>query len=186
MKSTRTGAKNDAIGFRRSEPIILSDFLPQFYQGRVQGYGVVFCHVYFRATWTWDLTIRPRHQVTFQNCDVRSLSDKTKLIRNEQYPKNRFTYGPGYRNFMKLPRPVVVPSWMVPDAVPPPSRPSFLSLIIIIIISVTLIVIWFWINSALFVSKVKDAVSRTSDSIVKAELTTGVAAAATATDIIWM
>ncbi|GBN20232.1 hypothetical protein AVEN_220577-1 [Araneus ventricosus] len=26
------GAKNDVIGFRRSEPIILSDFLPQFYQ----------------------------------------------------------------------------------------------------------------------------------------------------------
>ncbi|GBM74114.1 hypothetical protein AVEN_144109-1 [Araneus ventricosus] len=33
MKSIRTRAKNDAIGFRRSEPIILSDFLPQFYQG---------------------------------------------------------------------------------------------------------------------------------------------------------
>ncbi|GBO29087.1 hypothetical protein AVEN_35088-1 [Araneus ventricosus] len=43
MKSTRTRAKNDVIGFRRSEPIILSDFLPQFYQGRVckyaTGYG---------------------------------------------------------------------------------------------------------------------------------------------------
>ncbi|GBN46675.1 hypothetical protein AVEN_254882-1 [Araneus ventricosus] len=34
MKSTRTRAKNDVIGSRRSEPIILSDFLPQFYQGR--------------------------------------------------------------------------------------------------------------------------------------------------------
>ncbi|GBL92670.1 hypothetical protein AVEN_119071-1 [Araneus ventricosus] len=33
MKSTRTRAKNDVIGSRRSEPIILSDFLPQFYQG---------------------------------------------------------------------------------------------------------------------------------------------------------
>ncbi|GBN53797.1 hypothetical protein AVEN_274207-1 [Araneus ventricosus] len=38
MKSTRTGGKNDVIGFRRSEPIILSDFLPQFYQGRVCKY----------------------------------------------------------------------------------------------------------------------------------------------------
>ncbi|GBM54983.1 hypothetical protein AVEN_82531-1 [Araneus ventricosus] len=34
MKSTRTRAKNDVIVSRRSEPIILSDFLPQFYQGR--------------------------------------------------------------------------------------------------------------------------------------------------------
>ncbi|GBL96114.1 hypothetical protein AVEN_104345-1 [Araneus ventricosus] len=39
MKSTRTRAKNDVIGFRRSEPIILSDFLPQFYQGRVCKYA---------------------------------------------------------------------------------------------------------------------------------------------------
>ncbi|GBN35974.1 hypothetical protein AVEN_22430-1 [Araneus ventricosus] len=39
MKSTRTRAKNDAIGSRRSEPIILSDFLPQFYQGRVCKYA---------------------------------------------------------------------------------------------------------------------------------------------------
>ncbi|GBO06553.1 hypothetical protein AVEN_73014-1 [Araneus ventricosus] len=42
MKSTRTRAKNDAIGSRRSEPIILSDFLPQFYQGRVWKYAVGF------------------------------------------------------------------------------------------------------------------------------------------------
>ncbi|GBO09310.1 hypothetical protein AVEN_275451-1 [Araneus ventricosus] len=39
MKSTRTRAKNDVIGCRRSEPIILSDFLPQFYQGRVCKYA---------------------------------------------------------------------------------------------------------------------------------------------------
>ncbi|GBN57924.1 hypothetical protein AVEN_136376-1 [Araneus ventricosus] len=39
MKSTRTRAKNDVIGFRRSEPIILSDFLPQLYQGRVYKYA---------------------------------------------------------------------------------------------------------------------------------------------------
>ncbi|GBM67927.1 hypothetical protein AVEN_185351-1 [Araneus ventricosus] len=39
MKSTRTRAKNDVIGSRRSEPIILSDFLPQFYQGRVCKYA---------------------------------------------------------------------------------------------------------------------------------------------------
>ncbi|GBO31142.1 hypothetical protein AVEN_249058-1, partial [Araneus ventricosus] len=39
MKSTRTRAKNDVISFRRSEPIILSDFLPQFYQGRVCKYA---------------------------------------------------------------------------------------------------------------------------------------------------
>ncbi|GBM69540.1 hypothetical protein AVEN_70425-1 [Araneus ventricosus] len=38
MKGTRTRAKNDVIGSRRSEPIILSDFLPQFYQGRVCKY----------------------------------------------------------------------------------------------------------------------------------------------------
>ncbi|GBN47691.1 hypothetical protein AVEN_229198-1, partial [Araneus ventricosus] len=39
MKSTRTRAKNDVIGSRRSEPIILFDFLPQFYQGRVCKYA---------------------------------------------------------------------------------------------------------------------------------------------------
>ncbi|GBM28891.1 hypothetical protein AVEN_128403-1 [Araneus ventricosus] len=39
MKSTRTRTKNDVIGSRRSEPIILSDFLPQFYQGRVCKYA---------------------------------------------------------------------------------------------------------------------------------------------------
>nr|GBM27206.1 hypothetical protein AVEN_69392-1 [Araneus ventricosus] len=39
MKSTRTRVKNDVIGSRRSEPIILSDFLPQFYQGRVCKYA---------------------------------------------------------------------------------------------------------------------------------------------------
>ncbi|GBN97172.1 hypothetical protein AVEN_181154-1 [Araneus ventricosus] len=39
MQSTRTRAKNDVIGSRRSEPIILSDFLPQFYQGRVCKYA---------------------------------------------------------------------------------------------------------------------------------------------------
>ncbi|GBL78928.1 hypothetical protein AVEN_48900-1 [Araneus ventricosus] len=39
MKSTRTRAKNDVIGSRRSQPIILSDFLPQFYQGRVCKYA---------------------------------------------------------------------------------------------------------------------------------------------------
>ncbi|GBL85270.1 Multiple PDZ domain protein [Araneus ventricosus] len=39
MKSTRTRAKNDVIGSRRRKPIILSDFLPQFYQGRVCKYA---------------------------------------------------------------------------------------------------------------------------------------------------
>ncbi|GBN45041.1 hypothetical protein AVEN_64460-1 [Araneus ventricosus] len=39
MKSTRTRGKSDVIGSRRSEPIILSDFLPQFYQGRVWKYA---------------------------------------------------------------------------------------------------------------------------------------------------
>ncbi|GBN37545.1 hypothetical protein AVEN_135909-1 [Araneus ventricosus] len=39
MKSTRTRAKNDVIGSRRSEPIILSNFLSQFYQGRVCKYA---------------------------------------------------------------------------------------------------------------------------------------------------
>ncbi|GBL53426.1 hypothetical protein AVEN_119991-1 [Araneus ventricosus] len=39
MKSTRTRAKNDVISSRRSEPIILSHFLPQFYQGRVCKYA---------------------------------------------------------------------------------------------------------------------------------------------------
>ncbi|GBL95860.1 hypothetical protein AVEN_227109-1 [Araneus ventricosus] len=39
MKSTHTRAKNDVIGSRRSEPILLSDFLPQFYQGRVCKYA---------------------------------------------------------------------------------------------------------------------------------------------------
>ncbi|GBO23921.1 hypothetical protein AVEN_22237-1, partial [Araneus ventricosus] len=34
MKSTRTRAKNDVTGSQRSEPIMLSDFLPQLYQGR--------------------------------------------------------------------------------------------------------------------------------------------------------
>ncbi|GBN57359.1 hypothetical protein AVEN_151178-1 [Araneus ventricosus] len=41
-KSTCARAKNDVIGSRRSEPIILSDFLPQFYQGR-------FCKYAYRA-----------------------------------------------------------------------------------------------------------------------------------------
>ncbi|GBM60697.1 hypothetical protein AVEN_43044-1 [Araneus ventricosus] len=44
MKSTRTRAKNDVIGSRRSEPIIFSDFLPQFYQGRVCKYAA-WCKV---------------------------------------------------------------------------------------------------------------------------------------------
>ncbi|GBO44354.1 hypothetical protein AVEN_16655-1 [Araneus ventricosus] len=44
MKSTRTRAKNDVIGSRRSEPIILSDFLPQFYQGRVCKYASGWKH----------------------------------------------------------------------------------------------------------------------------------------------
>ncbi|GBN56370.1 hypothetical protein AVEN_190201-1, partial [Araneus ventricosus] len=48
MKNTRTRAKNDVIGSRRSEPIILSDFLPQFYQGRVCKYapGTAFFQEY--------------------------------------------------------------------------------------------------------------------------------------------
>ncbi|GBM18405.1 hypothetical protein AVEN_72744-1 [Araneus ventricosus] len=39
MKSTCTRGKNVDTGSRRSEPIILSDFLPQFYQGRVCKYA---------------------------------------------------------------------------------------------------------------------------------------------------
>ncbi|GBM38089.1 hypothetical protein AVEN_203215-1 [Araneus ventricosus] len=45
MKSTRTRAKNDVIGSRRSESIILSDFLPQFYQGRVCKYATRLIHL---------------------------------------------------------------------------------------------------------------------------------------------
>ncbi|GBO29034.1 hypothetical protein AVEN_214045-1 [Araneus ventricosus] len=50
MKSTRTRAKNDVIGCRRSEPIILSDFLPRFYQGRVckYAYGAFVGSGFFR------------------------------------------------------------------------------------------------------------------------------------------
>ncbi|GBN69546.1 hypothetical protein AVEN_272677-1, partial [Araneus ventricosus] len=43
MRSTRTRAKNDVIGSRQSEPIILSDFLPHFYQGRVCKYASRWC-----------------------------------------------------------------------------------------------------------------------------------------------
>ncbi|GBN92853.1 hypothetical protein AVEN_164643-1 [Araneus ventricosus] len=39
MKSTCARGKNDVTGSRRSEPIILSDFLPQFYKGRVCKYA---------------------------------------------------------------------------------------------------------------------------------------------------
>ncbi|GBN80922.1 hypothetical protein AVEN_213905-1 [Araneus ventricosus] len=46
MKSTRTRAKNDVFGSRRSEPIILSNFLPQFYQGRVCKYAFRWCQRY--------------------------------------------------------------------------------------------------------------------------------------------
>ncbi|GBM52280.1 hypothetical protein AVEN_51716-1 [Araneus ventricosus] len=49
MKSTRTRAKNDFIGSRRSEPIILSDFLPQFYQGRVCKYATGACSEYKKS-----------------------------------------------------------------------------------------------------------------------------------------
>ncbi|GBN38603.1 hypothetical protein AVEN_147028-1 [Araneus ventricosus] len=43
MKSTLTRAKNDVIGSRRSELIILSDLVPQFYQGRVSCSIAVTC-----------------------------------------------------------------------------------------------------------------------------------------------
>ncbi|GBM62950.1 hypothetical protein AVEN_160230-1 [Araneus ventricosus] len=56
MKSTRTRAKNDVIGSRRSEPIILSDFLPQFYQGRVCKYATGYSkwHIVEAAVAYWQ------------------------------------------------------------------------------------------------------------------------------------
>ncbi|GBO12777.1 hypothetical protein AVEN_192620-1 [Araneus ventricosus] len=50
MKSTRTRAKNDVIGSRRRKPIILSDFLPQFYQGRVCKHAAGPVWVFLRHT----------------------------------------------------------------------------------------------------------------------------------------
>ncbi|GBO46079.1 hypothetical protein AVEN_112142-1 [Araneus ventricosus] len=58
MKSTHTRAKNDVIGSLRSEPIILSDFLPQFYQGRVCKYATGSEWVELRHTNGW--TFGPR------------------------------------------------------------------------------------------------------------------------------
>ncbi|GBN28834.1 hypothetical protein AVEN_129562-1 [Araneus ventricosus] len=88
MKSTLTRAKNDVIGSRRSELIILSDLVPQFYQGRtlrrlrraILPSGVVLIHDSSRPhnavvtqqlleEFKWDLSDHPAYSPDLATSD---------------------------------------------------------------------------------------------------------------------